>query len=132
MKKSKWILPAILCISLFLSCGEKTDDAPTTMLEGKWEIKQISGGITGGGYTADFDVVEFKNNKYTILKAATHVSSGTFVLAFGADTTLTLTSDHSEQHALEQFKKTIHHSGKELLMEDPCCDLFAYRFTKGN
>lgn len=133
MKIIRLLGSLMLLATLTLSC-EKNDNAqPSAQLEGEWTLREVTGGIHGQGYTPDFDLLTLSDGKYTLTKGNVTYSSGTY--AFSADVEYGLVfneTQHREGFAqfVDQPKKVDSTTKDVLILADPCCDLYAYKFTR--
>jgi hypothetical protein len=129
MKKS--ILLFSLWAFYFTSCEKSSADTEQNDLIGRWNLVKITGGITGGGYPAPFDAVEFKSSEFVLSKAKALILQGSYTLNSTKDT-LNITSGTSTTvYFPNEPKKSISiEKNEKLILRDPCCDLYEYEFSK--
>jgi hypothetical protein len=103
-------------------------------LQGVWTLRQVGGGIHGQGYQADFSLLELDRGRYRLLTSTqVLVSEGQYQFDPGDSLELQfLPADPSStSQAFEQDEKSVSFSGTDtLLLNDPCCDRWEYRFER--
>ena len=138
-KKSMFWCVASLAV-LFLAAGcTKSDPLQDQLnnLSDTWEIESISGGFSGQGYQPSFKTLRIKaSNFYQLVKANESVfSEGTFALQStdASDLDITFTRQGPKTESLSGFEgqtKRVTLSNDTLVLTDPCCDLYEYRFIR--
>jgi hypothetical protein len=102
-------------------------------LQGEWELLRVTGGISGQGYTPEWNELAFSDRRYEISRDETLLSSGTYEY------------DPDEEHGLTfepaavvpatapfetDPKKVVFRGPDTLILGDPCCDRFEYTFVR--
>ena len=131
MKTIQVLFIALLALMALPACdGDDTEKNSQDDLVGVWLLEQITGGIAGTGYPADFTEVEFKSNgTYRINNNDEAKGEGTYTLTTEEDDlVLRLTSSDSTKIGFEEHDKTVIFEREKLILADPCCDLFEYTF----
>ena len=136
MKAIYVFLAAFVMAGISQSCNDK-DDAQKDQrdeLVGVWQLLDITGGFSGGGYEADFTDVEFKSNgTYRINNHDEARGEGTYELTtIEEDLMLRLTPNDATKIGFEEHEKTVTFDAGKLFLSDPCCDLFTYEFGTPN
>lgn len=132
MNTSRIIILLLLCSSsIFWSC-EKEGSLNEPWL-GNWRLTDVSGGVSGQGYTPDFNILhlsadhkfELRSENAIIEKGSfeTYLKDGSTQIQFKADT-----STNVDLFTLIDKKLMLEEDN--LYLEEPCCDLFSYSFTK--
>jgi len=130
MKKSI-LLVGILAIFAITSC-EKSTDNPENKLIGTWHLAKVTGGITGGGYVAKFDQLQFSGTKMEMSKGSSILDSRTYTISATNDTLQFNTANPQADGFLNHGTKKIEFLKDKMVLSDPCCDLFNYEFDKTN
>ncbi len=107
---------------------------------GKWKIEQITGGLSGAGFEPDFDYLLIERiGIYKIITNKTVTEIGKIVIGKQTETELQIaflsneiTADTPPQNYNTLRYKTVTLTGNELRLDDPCCDLFTYRYSRLN
>ena len=128
-----WALVA-LAIGLVWSCDQKDDPSPAkNAVEGKWKLETISGGFSGRGYTANWNILELKADlSYRRMKNDSLRDQGTYVLQQKDGKTYInfKASATPSNDAFENQDKEALFEKEKFILRDPCCDLFQYDFSK--
>lgn len=130
----KYIIILVIIIGL-IACNK--NDTGVSPLEAKWRIENISGGLHGGGYEANFRYLEFIDEKNcNWLDSMDNIlDSGIYDLSTeDSKDYITFESDtDSLSYSFTHFKKQYRFiSSDTLYMADGCCDLYDYLFIKEN
>jgi len=120
----------------WISCEKSADTDDLSGIEGTWNLVAITGGITGGGYQANFDAIRFDKTNFDLLKNKTSIYNGTYVLtpnstepdSFKITSAVTL-ADGFLNIKEKKFEKE---KSGNLFLSEPCCDLYNYEFTKSD
>lgn len=136
LKASKFLALIALVAFTTWACDQKDDATPEqNEIVGKWKLDRISGGFTGGGYTADWNTLEMNANlTYRRLQNDTLRYEGTYVLQDkDGKTVIDFKPSATPSNAPfeDQDKEVTLEKGK-LILNDPCCDLYQYEFSKSN
>ena len=128
-----FFLIMLLC-SLSISCEKNDTPKPdTTELEGIWVLFEVTGGIHGEGYTPPFNLIRFEGDQYSLWINDEQVSAGTFVYDEDAEHGLAFQpTTQSPAVGFEQQPKSVQleENDNRLVLADPCCDLYTYRFVR--
>ena len=130
MKKSVLLL-GLMATLAFTSC-EKSNDNPENKLIGTWHLAKVTGGITGGGYSAKFDQLKFSDTKMEMSKGSTILDTRSYTITATNDTLKFDTANPQPDGFLNHGTKRIEFSKDKMVLSDPCCDLFTYEFDKTN
>lgn len=134
MKTISFLLLAITSLFGFSACGDNDDNAQNQdeQIVGVWKLTRITGGFSGQGYPADFTDVEFKNNgTYRINNQDEAKGEGTYSLDSLENhngLVLQLFPSDSIKIGFEEYAKDVVFDKENLILSDPCCDLFQYEF----
>ncbi len=130
---------AQLCMALCLivsiwACEGNDDPQAQNQLVGKWKLEKISGGIIGSGYKANWNSIDVKNDlTYRRFNGDTLKFSSTykFQTKDGKEEVIFAEKpgDKINQIFESQHKRFKLEKGR-LILEDPCCDLYLYEFSK--
>jgi hypothetical protein len=133
---------AQLCLALCLICSiwacESTDNPQpeNNQLVGKWKLESISGGFSGAGYKANWNNIDVKNDlTYRRFNGDTLKFSSTykFQTKDGKEHVIFAEKEGDKINQIfESQPKTFKLEKGRLILEDPCCDLFLYEFSKVN
>jgi len=130
--KNSIILLLILGLVSWISCEKSSDQEASNGLTGTWNLVAITGGIAGNGYQANFDAIHFDQGSFDLLKNKAKIFSGTYTLNAAADT-FKITSTATEADPFLNIKeKKISTDKGNLILSEPCCDLYNYEFSKGS
>ena len=115
------------------ACEKSSDNQENNELIGTWDLIKVTGGFSGAGYPAKFDALRIKTSEFELLKAKSSIYSGAYTLKpiTGTPDSFKITS--SVQPIIDGFSnydKTISLSKDNLVLSDPCCDLYTYEFTR--
>lgn len=126
----------ILLAALALGACSKEDRLAQEMnrLRGTWDLKEITGGIAGTGYEANFAQLVMRNqNRYSLLADNAPVQEGSYALAIEEDKlVIRFTADTPDNIPFDEFEKTVQwqDNDRKLILNEPCCDLFVYTFER--
>ncbi|MCI5084184.1 MAG: hypothetical protein MRY78_20960 [Saprospiraceae bacterium] len=128
----------MLCLAFFTTLACDKDDEPAPLnkqIIGTWQLQQITGGLTGHGYDAEFETLTIEENDiYTLTDSLNNTFSGTYALTFSdtepslfritepSDSVLIFEMVAEKNLSLEQIDS--------LFLTDECCDNFGYRFIR--
>ena len=104
-----------------------------TSLYNKWKLIEISGGFSGGLHNLNFNYLTFKQNGiYCITRNDTAIAFGQInVINIYNGLTISFTPDKLSSPFFSSFQKQADLSRQDtLLLSDPCCDLYNYKFVK--
>ena len=103
-------------------------------LVGFWQLTEITGGIAGTGYEANFDHLQMtNNNRYTLMVYDSFIQEGDYDLTIENDQlTIRFIPDSADTIIFDDFEKAVLFSeeDRKLVLSDPCCDLYVYLFEK--
>ena len=103
-------------------------------LYGKWDIYSISGGISGGGYTPDFDYLEIKKyGIYGFTRNDTILEFGKIIIEEQTSESLLIhfeADDSSEFFMGDTEKYVILNVTDSLNLNSPCCDRYNYHYVR--
>lgn len=130
--KSLFILGSIS----WISCEKSAVTEDVSGIKGTWTLVDVTGGITGGGYEAKFDAIRFDETTFDLLKNKSSIYNGTYILTPNSSTpdTFKITSATTLADAFLNIKEKeieLDKSGK-LFLNEPCCDLYNYEFSKSD
>jgi hypothetical protein len=133
MKAAQFVLA--LCLTLCIAaCDENEPQPSNNALVGKWKLERITGGFSGGGYQADWNTLDIKNDlSYRRLQNDTQVFTSTYTLKTkeGKEyVSFKMTAGDPGKQTFESQEKEIKFEKGKLYLVEPCCDLFEYEFTK--
>lgn len=121
---------AIFC--LLFAMASCQDDAQTDSREelvGVWKLTRITGGFAGTGYPADFTHIEFKDNgTYRINNQDELKGEGSYSLTNNDKLIVKFVPADSMRISFEEYAKEVTFDKDNLILSDPCCDLFQYEF----
>ncbi len=124
---------AFISLSLF-QCEKDEGEKSSDPYMGIWEVISVSGGFSGNGYTPDFNHLTLKDNGTYRLEMNTQlISSGTFNLyeKEQEDWISFSPASTNDQNIFESEDKMIGiNTEGNLVMAEPCCDLYQYEFGK--
>ncbi len=130
--KNSIILLLILGMISWISCEKSSDQEESNGLSGTWNLVAITGGIAGNGYQAKFDAIHFDQGSFDLLKNKSKIFTGTYTLTAAADTfKITSTATDADPFLNIQEKKIGYDKGN-LILSEPCCDLYSYEFSKSS
>jgi hypothetical protein len=120
----------------WIACEKSAVTEDVSGIEGTWTLVDITGGITGGGYEANFDAIRFDKTNFDLLKNKSSIYHGSYVLtpnstepdSFKITSAPTLVDGFLN---IQEKKITIEKSGK-LVLTEHCCDLYTYEFSKSD
>jgi len=118
----------------FQACQEepKNDDQTKALsnnsLSGSWQVIGTSGGFSGGGYKADFDVLTVMDDGLFVLISNDQViASGELVIEKETTDTLLVTfksQNPQNINLLTDAEKYVEIHDDTLLLNAPCCDRY--------
>lgn len=126
----------ILLSALTLGACSKEDALQQEMnrLRGTWNLAEITGGIAGTGYEADFAQLEMSNrNRYRLLADGASIQEGDYELTIEEEElVIRFTPNTPDNVNFDEFEKTIlwQNNNRTLILSEPCCDLFVYNFER--
>lgn len=105
---------------------------------GKWKIERITGGLSGSGLDPDFDYLFIeKIGIYKIVADKTVTEYGKIVIGKQTETELQIaflsnevTGETPPQNYNTLLYKTVTLIDNKLILDDPCCDLFTYQYSR--
>ena len=115
------------------ACEKSSDTQETNELIGTWDLIKVTGGFSGAGYPAKFDALRIKTSEFELLKAKSSIYTGAYTLKPTTGTPDSFKISSSVQPIIDGFSnydKTISLSKDNLVLSDPCCDLYTYEFTR--
>jgi len=128
------LLISLAVFTLFACSKEDEYAAEKERLEGFWLLTDVTGGIAGTGYEANFDHLQINDNdRYSLMVHDSFIQEGTYELSkeddqlfirFFPNATDTLIFDDQEKAITFDDEDT------KLTLTDPCCDLYVYHFDK--
>lgn len=131
----KKIMIAVLALFALSACSK--DDAlqqEMNRLRGTWELKDITGGIAGTGYDANFThLFMANNNRYELLADDQAVQEGSYTLKIEEDKlVIQFQADAADNVPFDEFEKSVEwqDNDRKLILSEPCCDLFVYNFER--
>lgn len=125
----------ILGLAFCWSCQDD-DSNPSDPLYAKWKLISITGGLSGGGYDANFTHLDLQSsNNYQLLNQDTVKQSGTFEITENQADDQTFiaftTDDPSSEYFFSSFQKEITYTIEGgLILNEGCCDLYTYEFVQ--
>ena len=131
----KKIIIAVLALFVMSACS-KEDALQQEMnrLRGTWELQNITGGIAGTGYDANFNQLYItNNNRYQLLSDNQAVQEGSYTLKIEDDQlVIRFEADATDNIAFDEFEKSVEwqDSNRKMRLSEPCCDLFVYDFER--
>ena len=131
--KNKIIIGLIL--SILVACSKKDDfNSEYERLEGYWLLTEITGGIAGTGYEANFDHLQVNDGqRYSLMIQDAVLQEGTYKLSEEGDQLIIhFSSANSDEITFDNELKTVVFSDEDrkLTLADPCCDLYTYSFIR--
>ena len=132
----------LILLFVFLSCEkheEKSpDDISSIKIAGNWEIIRISGGIIGQTYAPNFKYLNINHNgDFSFLNDTDEIARGTIITETDSNNDLwykfNVDSTESEPTVPlpTYFPKVVSFlDSNNLILSDPCCDLYTYEFTR--
>ncbi|MEP7322274.1 MAG: hypothetical protein ABI761_10155 [Saprospiraceae bacterium] len=131
MKNTIFIL-AIACLA-WASCEKSavTDDA--TGFKGTWNLLAVTGGLAGQGYPAKFDAMRINETTFDLLKDKSVIFTGDYTLVPStaqADSFKITSTPTAADFFLNISAKKIELNKDNLVLTEPCCDLFTYEFSR--
>jgi hypothetical protein len=123
----------MLVFTLVSSCHRDENHHGEYLLSGDWMLVNVTGGIHGQGYTPPFNLLSFSGNSYELSLEGEVISSGTYTYDPAAEHGLVFqpVSSPSPAVGFEDHNKNVLFEGEDvLILSDPCCDLFVYRFER--
>jgi hypothetical protein len=105
---------------------------------GTWEIKSISGGISGDNYIPNFKYLQIKSDgDFIFLRDSYSIASGSIICKTDSEKELILSFSLDSIYSLEVINMSTFYpkhiklvDSNQLILIDPCCDLFTYTFKK--
>ena len=132
MKHLLFLALAVIGLS---TCSKKDPfERDKNLLAGFWNLTEITGGIAGTGYEATFDQLQLtRKGRYALLSQDAAVQEGAYQLSEeDGQLFIRFNPDISNGlffHDQEKEISWVGHQGP-LVLSDPCCDLFVYRFER--
>ena len=131
----KKMIIAILAVFALSACSkEDVLQQEMNRLRGTWELKDITGGIAGTGYDANFThLFMTNNNRYQLSADDQTVQEGSYTLKIEGDKlVIRFQADADDNIPFDEFEKTIEwqDNDRKLILSEPCCDLFVYTFER--
>jgi len=130
----------IMALTLFAvtACSKEEDpfQQEKNRLQGLWLLTEITGGIAGTGYEANFSHLEMTSqDRYALLdrESSNILQEGDYRLRTeNEELIITFTPDDSEEVFFYDVEKTVTFGEQDqlLTLSDPCCDLFVYQFER--
>jgi hypothetical protein len=117
----------------WMSCEKSTVTEDTTGLQGTWNLNSISGGIAGHGYQAKFDALKVNASTFELLKSKAVMYTGTYTLvpsAAQADSFKITSAPSVAEFFTNISSKKIDFVKGNLVLTEPCCDLYTYEFSR--
>lgn len=131
MKNVFLFLLAILTLSVACSDDDEFITEHERLL-GFWLLNDVTGGIAGDGYEANFDHLQFNDNsRYALMIFDAVVQEGTYTLSKENDQLIIqFNPTTADNEVFDDHSKTVIFSegDSKLTLSDPCCDLFVYQF----
>lgn len=119
-----------------MACEKSAVTEDVSGINGTWTLVAITGGITGGGYQAKFDAIRFDDTHFDLLKNKSSIYNGTYVLIPNAaePDTFKITSEATLADGFLNVKEKKFEKAKSgnLILTEPCCDLYTYEFSKSD
>lgn len=132
--KASRFLAMVAILATFWACDQKDDASPDqNEVVGKWKLEDISGGFSGSGYNADWNYLELKADlTYRRLQNDTLRYQGTYALQKkDGKTFIDFKQSATPSNApFEGQDKEVLLEKDKFILNDPCCDLFNYEFSK--
>jgi hypothetical protein len=119
---------------MFCQCEMKGSLQEYDGINGKWAIRDISGGLTGRGFKPKYDILEIDNKmQFSLFRNDTLVSNGRISILDKTSEVLRIEmiSKNTEWNYLSGVKN-VRLSSDTLLLYDDCCDLYSYLFVRCN
>ena len=134
MKKNRIFFALILVFILASACHHDKNRPAENLLAGEWILVEVTGGFSGEGYDPPFNQLHFTEDLYELTFNETVISSGTYTFDPAAEHGLVFNpagSQPSPAVGFEDHDKGVTFEGEHvLILADPCCDLFVYRFER--
>mgnify|MGYP005842678471 CR=1 FL=1 len=133
MKTTSFLLTVFTLLLVLPSCDNSRRERETQHdLIGFWTLESITGGLIGTGHAADFTDLEFKSNgTYRLNNHDEAKGEGRYTLStVDGEIILRFSPNNAENIGFEVQNKTVRLSQDTLILSDPCCDLFEYRFSR--
>ncbi|MEP7268453.1 MAG: hypothetical protein ABI844_12570 [Saprospiraceae bacterium] len=124
------IIFGLLATFAVTSCDKSSTKLETNDLVGTWNLIQVSGGITGQGYTAGFDAIKFTESTFDLLKSKSSIGSGTYVLNDTKDSLKITSAPFTNESFANIAAKKIDIDKNNLVLTEQCCDLYQYNFSR--
>ncbi len=136
----KHAIVIITLVSLCIACCDKGDIQVDDegRLVAKWHLERVTGGLHGNGYNPGFEYLEFLNDHFCQWYGADNeiLAAGRYEirsLDMGEYTGLIhfkVSQDSLINHFVKIDKKYRFEGRDTLLMDEGCCDLFSYVFSR--
>lgn len=100
---------------------------------GSWTIEEISGGISGGGYEPEFDILMVTERMhYSLYFHDTLLSEGKIEIIEQTTDKLRIEfkSGKNSGNLLTKWEKVVYLNLDTLILNDECCDMYSYFFVR--
>jgi hypothetical protein len=125
----------VLAALTLLACSKDDDfTIDQDRLEGFWLLTDVTGGISGTGYEANFDHLQINDGQvYSLMVQDAFIQEGSYELSKENNQLFIQFIPTTEDAVVfDDDKKEVIFSEQDskLTLTDPCCDLFVYHFEK--
>lgn len=119
-------------VAMLFSCTRDENLQTAELLQGRWKLGWVTGGITGKGYTPAFNQLHFTDEvHYELLNNGTLQSGGTYTLYLkGEEDWIRFASESGIAQPFEAQEKRVQVDRTHLTLSEPCCDQYEYHFDK--
>ncbi len=131
----KNILFILLAVSALWACNKEDPfEVDKNRLAGSWLLTEITGGIAGTGYEANFDRLQMTlGDRYALMNFDAVVQEGTYQLSKeGGQLSIRFTPEPPDDLIFDEQEKaiTFGDQDRQLVLSDPCCDNYVYQLEK--
>ena len=122
----------IACLA-WTSCEKSSVTEEATGIKGTWSLIEVSGGLAGHGYPAKFDALRINESTFDLLKNKSSIFTGDYTLVpttASPDSFKITSAPTNADFFLNIPAKKIEFVKGNLILTEPCCDLYTYEFSR--